>query len=71
MENDLQSLLEGLQRKKWTMGRKTGVHLAQGFDVSNFVKDVPRVPKSVLELRTTSNRFPKIPKGIKGPWVRR
>ena len=53
------------------MGRKIGVMLAQGLDVSNFFKNVLKVPKSVLELRTTSNRFPKIPKGIKGPWVRR
>ena len=57
------------QRKKWTMGRKTDVHLTQGLDVSNFFKDVPRIPKSVLELGTTSNRFPKIPKGINKPWV--
>ena len=35
--------------KKWTMGRKIGVPLAQGLDVSNFLKDIPRVPKFVLE----------------------
>ena len=45
--NNLQSLHEDLQRKKWTMEREIGVPLAQGFDVSNFLKDVPRVPKSV------------------------
>ena len=46
---NLQSLLEGVQRNKLTMERKIGVLLAQGLDVSNFLKDVPRVPKSVLE----------------------
>ena len=55
--------------KKWTMGRDTYVQLAQELDVSNFLKDVPRVSKSVSELGTTSNHFPKIPKGINGPWV--
>ena len=34
-------------------------------DVSNFLKDAPRVPK----LGMTSNRFPKILIGINGPWV--
>ena len=46
---NLQSLLEGVQRNKLTMERKIGVPLAQGLDISNFLKDVPRVPKSVLE----------------------
>ena len=35
--------------KKWTKGRKISVPLAQGIDVSNFLKDLPKVPKSVLE----------------------
>ena len=46
-----------------------GVPLAQGFDVSNFLKDVPKVPKSVLEYEMTSNYFPNIPKGMNGPWA--
>ena len=44
------------------MGKKIGVSLAQGLDASNFLNDVPRVPKSVSEYGTTSNHFPKIPK---------
>ena len=31
------------KRNKWTMGREISVSLAQGLDVSNFLKDVPRV----------------------------
>ena len=42
------------------MGRKIGVLLAQGLEVSNFLKDVPRVPKSVSKRGTTSNHFLKI-----------
>ena len=34
---------------KWIMGRKIGVSLAQGLDASNFLKNVPRVPKSISE----------------------
>ena len=34
---------------KWTMEREIGVPLAQGLDVSNFFKDVPRVPKFILK----------------------
>ena len=49
------------------MGRKLGVPLAQGLDVSNFLKNALRVPKSVSEYGTTSNYFPKILKGINGP----
>ena len=45
--NNLSSLLKAVQRNKWTMRRKIGVLLAQGLEVSNFLKDVPRVPKSV------------------------
>ena len=45
--NGLQSLPKAIQMNKWIMGRKIGVPLAQGLDVSNFLKDVPRVPKSV------------------------
>ena len=37
------------KRNKWTMGRRIGVMLAQGLDVSNFLNDVPRVSKSVSE----------------------
>ena len=48
------------------MRKKIGVPLAQGLDVSNFLKDVPRVPKSVLEQGTTSNFFPNIPKRMNG-----
>ena len=55
--------------KKWTIGRDTYVQLAQELDISNFLKDVPRVSKPVSELGTTFNLFPKIPKGINEPWV--
>ena len=51
------------------MEREIGVPLAQGLDVSKFLKDVPRDPKSISEKRTTSNHFPKIPIGMNGPWV--
>ena len=51
------------------MGRKIGVLLAQGLKVSNFIKDVPRVPKSVLEWEMISNHFPNIPKEINMSWV--
>ena len=47
--NNVQSLPKGLQKKKLTIGREIGVPLTQGLDVSNFLKDVPRVPKFVLE----------------------
>ena len=55
--------------KKWTMGREIDVLLAQELDVSNFLKNVPRVPKSVSKLGTTSNQFSKILKGINRAWV--
>ena len=45
--NDLQSLSEGLQMNKWTMRKEIGVPLAQGLNVTNFRKDVPRIPKFV------------------------
>ena len=32
---------------KWTMGKEIGVLLAQGLNVTNFLKDVPRIPKFV------------------------
>ena len=35
--------------KKWTMEREISVLLAKRLDVSNFLKDVLRVPKSILE----------------------
>ena len=35
--------------KKWTMEMEISVLLAQGLDVSNFFKNVLKVPKSVLE----------------------
>ena len=47
--NDLQSLPKVVQRNKWIMERNISVPLAQGLDVSNFLKDVPRVPKYVSE----------------------
>ena len=50
------------------MRRKIGVLLAQGLDVSNFIKDIPRVTKFVSEYGTISNHFPKIPIGMNGPW---
>ena len=45
--NNVQSLPKGLQKKKLTIGREIGVPLAQGLNVSNFLMDVPRVPKSI------------------------
>ena len=71
MENNLQSLLEGSQKNKWTMGREIGVPIAQGFDVPNFFKDVPRIPMSIPRWETTSNHFARVPKGTNGPWERR
>ena len=32
---------------KWTMRKEIGVPLAQGLNVTNFRKDVPRIPKFV------------------------
>ena len=32
------------------MGRKIGVSLVQGFDVSNFLKDIPMVPEFIFEV---------------------
>ena len=49
MGNNLQSFLEGLQRKKLTMGREIDVSLGQEFDVSNVFKNVPKVPKFISE----------------------
>ena len=40
---------QGSPKEEMTMGREIGVSLAQGLDVSNFLKDVPRVPKFVSE----------------------
>ena len=51
------------------MGRKICVSLAQGLDVSNFLNDVPRIPKSISEYGVTFNHFPKISKGITKVWV--
>ena len=45
--NNVQSLPKGLQKKKLTIGREIGVPLAQGLDVTNFFKDVPKVPKFI------------------------
>ena len=44
--NNVQSLPKGLQKKKLTIGREIGVPLAQGLNVSNFLK-ISRVPKSI------------------------
>ena len=56
------------------MGREIGVLVAQGLnvpkflkDVSNLVKNVPRVPKSISRWETTSNHFLLVPKGSNGP----
>ena len=32
---------------QWTIGKEIGVPLAQGLDVTNFFKDVPKVPKFI------------------------
>ena len=67
------------------MGNKIEVSIAQGLDVpnffndipnfvkdlTNFVNDVPRVPKSIMRWETTSNHFPRVFKGINGPWEER
>ena len=50
------------------MGREIGVLVARGLDVSNFLKDVHRIPKSTLEWGTIFNHFAKVLKGINGPW---
>ena len=57
------------------MGREIGVLVAQGLnvpkflkDVSNLVKNVPRVPKSISRWETTSNHFLLVPKWSNGPW---
>ena len=47
VENNLQSLPKGPHKILRTMGRYIGVLVAQGLDVPNFLKDVPRVLKSV------------------------
>ena len=65
----IQSLPKDPYKNKQTMGNKIGVLIAQGLDVSNFLKNVPRVPKFVSEKGTTFNHFPKILKGINKPWV--
>ena len=78
---NLQSLLEGVQRNKWTIRRTIGVPLAQKLDVPNFFKyvpnfvkdapnfvnDVPRDPKSVPKWGLTSNHLLRVFKGINGP----
>ena len=50
------------------MGREIRVLVAQGLDVPNFVKDVPRVSKSIMRWGTTSNHFSRVPKGSNEPW---
>ena len=45
----IQSLPKDSYRIKWTMGNKIGIPITQGLDVSNFFKDVPRVPKFISE----------------------
>ena len=56
------------------MGREIGVLVARGLnvpkflkDVSNFVKNVPRVPKFISRKEMTSNHFSLVPKGSNGP----
>ena len=56
------------------MGTKIRVLIAQGLDVTNFLKDVPsflkdvpRIPKFILRWGITCNHFIKIPKEIKKP----
>ena len=39
------------------MGREIRVPIAQGLDVPNFLKDVPRVPKSIYRWGMASNNF--------------
>ena len=56
------------------MSNKIEVLVAQGLnvpkflkDVSNFVKNVPRVLKSISRWETTSNHFLLVLKGSNGP----
>ena len=60
---------------KLTLGKEIGVPIARGFDVTNFFKDVPKVPKSILRLEMTSIHFSRVLKvsnrlweGIQGFW---
>ena len=46
---------------------KIGVLVAQGLDVPNFLKDVLKVPKSILRWKTTFNHFLRVSKVINGP----
>ena len=43
------------------MAKEIGVPLAQGLDVSNFFKDVPKVLMSILGWEMTSNHFLRAP----------
>ena len=54
---------------KWTMGRDIRVSIVRGLDVPNFLKDIPRIPKSILGWGRTSNHFLKVPKGTNEPWI--
>ena len=68
----------GSQMNKWIIGNNIGVLVAQGLDISNFVKNVPnflndvlRFLKSVSKLGTTFNHLARAPKGINCLWVLR
>ena len=42
------------------MGNKIEVSIAQGLDVPNFLKDVPRVPRFVLIWGMTFNHYLRV-----------
>ena len=49
------------------MGNKIEVLIAQGLDVPNFFKDVPKGPMFVPKWGTTSNHFLRLSKEINEP----
>ena len=53
---------------KLTLGKEIGVPIAREFDVTNFFKDVPKVPKSILRLEMTSIHFSRVLKVSNRLW---
>ena len=44
------------------MGNKIEVLITQGFDVPNFINDIPKESRSIPKWGTTSNHFLKLSK---------